>query len=127
MTIEIYNYSNSSWVDITPFIKYQGVTFSRNDVDSPEAGRDMSGTMHRGRIASKEKMNISTIPLNRAQSAMIQTLLFPETILVRVDPYPRTNSSQTFYMYSNNVKVQYLQHQEDGDDLHELSFPLIEN
>ena len=127
MTIEIYNYTNSSWVDITPFIKYQGVTFSRNDVDSPGAGRDMTGTMHRGRVASKEKMNVTTVPLTRAQSAMIQTLLFPETIMVRVNPYPRTNSSQTFYMYSNNVKTQYLQHTEDGDDIQELSFPLIEN
>lgn len=127
MTIEIYDYTNSSWVDITPFIKYQGVTFSRNDVDSPGAGRDMTGTMHRGRVASKEKMNITTVPLTRAQSAMIQTLLFPETIMVRVNPYPRTNSSQTFYMYSNNVKTQYLQHTEDGDDIQELSFPLIEN
>lgn len=127
MTIEIYDYTNSSWVNITPFIKYQGVTFSRNDVDSPGAGRDMTGTMHRGRVASKEKMNITTVPLTRAQSAMIQTLLFPETIMVRVNPYPRTNSSQTFYMYSNNVKTQYLQHTEDGDDIQELSFPLIEN
>lgn len=127
MTIEIYDYTNSSWVDITPFIKYQGVTFSRNDVDAPNAGRDMSGTMHRGRVASKEKMNITSIPLTRAQSARIQTLLFPETILVRVNPYPRTNSSQTFYMYSNNVKTQYLQYKEDGDDIQEISFPLIEN
>ena len=127
MTVEIYSYANNLWKDITPWIKYQGITFSRNDVDAPDAGRDMSGTMHRGRVASKEKMNISTIPLTRSQSAELQTLLFPETILVRVNPYPRTNSSQTFYMYSNNVKVQYLQHQENGDDLHELSFPLIEN
>ena len=127
MTVEIYSYANNSWKDITPWIKYQGITFSRNDVDAPDAGRDMSGTMHRGRVASKEKMNISTSPLTRSQSAELQTLLFPETILVRVNPYPRTNSSQTFYMYSNNVKVQYLQHQENGDDLHELSFPLIEN
>lgn len=103
------------------------MTFSRNDVDSSGAGRDMSGTMHRGRVASKEKMNITTIPVTRTQSSMIQTLLFPETIIVRVNPYPRTNSSQTFYMYSNNVKIQYLQHTEDGNDLHELSFPLIEN
>lgn len=127
MTIEIYDYTNSSWVDITPFIKYQGVTFSRNDVDAPNAGRDMSGTMHRGRVASKEKMNISSVPITKAQSAMIQTLLFPETIIVRVNPYPRTNSSQTFYMYSNNVKTQYLQHTEDDDDIQEISFPLIEN
>lgn len=127
MTIEIYDYSNNSWADITPWIKYQGVTFSRNDIDSPDAGRDMSGTLHRGRVASKEKMNIATIPLTRSQSSRLQTLLFPETVMVRVNPYPRTNNSQTFYMYSNNVKTQYLQHTENGDDLQELSFPLIEN
>ena len=127
MTIEIYDYSNNSWADITPWIKYQGVTFSRNDIDSPDAGRDMSGTLHRGRVASKEKMNITTIPITRSQSSRLQTLLFPETVMVRVNPYPRTNNSQTFYMYSNNVKTQYLQHTENGDDLHELSFPLIEN
>lgn len=127
MTVEIYDYSNGSWVNITPWIKYQGLTFSRNDVDAPDAGRDMSGYMHRGRVASKEKMNISTVQLTRAQSARLQSLLFPETILVRVNPYPRTNDSQTFYMYSNNVSTQYVIHRENGEDLQELSFPLIEN
>ena len=127
MTVEIYDYSSGSWVNITPWIKYQGLTFSRNDVDAPDAGRDMSGTMHRGRVASKEKMNISTVQLTRTQSARLQSLLFPETILVRVNPYPRTNSSQIFYMYSNNVNTQYVIHRESGEDLQELSFPLIEN
>ena len=127
MTIEIYDYSNSTWFDLTPFIKFQGVSFSRNDVDAPDAGRDMSGLMHRGRVASKEKMNVNTIALTRSQSATIQSLLYPESILVRVNPYPRTNSQQTFNMYSNNVKVSYLIHRDNGEELVELSFPLIEN
>lgn len=127
MTVEIYDYSSGSWVNITPWIKYQGLTFSGNDVDAPDAGRDMSGYMHRGRVASKEKMNISTVQLTRAQSARLQSLLFPETILVRVNPYPRTNASHTMYMYSNNVSTQYVIHRENGEDLQELSFPLIEN
>ena len=127
MTVEIYDYSNNSWFDITPWIKYQGLTFSRNDVDSPDAGRDMSGYMHRGRVATKEKMNISTVQLTRAQSSKLQTLLFPETILVRVTPYPRTNAQQVLYMYSNNVSTKYVIHRENGEDLQELSFPLVEN
>lgn len=127
MTVEIYDYNTSTWEDITPIIKFQGITFSRNDIDSPDAGRDMSGLLHRGRVASKEKMEINTIPLTRSQSSRVQTLLFPETIMVRVNPYPRTNSSQTFYMYSNNVKSKYIKHDEDGDDIYELSFPLVEN
>lgn len=127
MTVEIYDNSTSSWFDITPWIAWQGLTFSRNDVDAPNAGRDMAGTMHRGRVASKEKMNIQTVQLTRAQSSKLQTLLFPETIQVRVTPYPRTNTTAILYMYSNNVKTTYVIHRQNGEDLQSLSFPLIEN
>ena len=127
MTVEIYDNSTSAWFDITPWIAWQGLTFSRNDVDAPNAGRDMSGYMHRGRVASKEKMNVQTIQLTRAQSSKLQTLLFPETIQVRVAPYPRTNASQVMTMYSNNVKTTYVIHRQNGEDLQSLSFPLIEN
>ena len=127
MTIEIYDYSNSTWFDLTPFIKFQGVSFSLNSIDSPDAGRDMSGLMHRGMVAIKEKMNVNTVALTREQSAKIYSLLMPETILVRVNPYPRTNAVQTMNMYSNNVKTTYLIHRDNGEDIQELSFPLIEN
>lgn len=127
MTVEIWDNTNSEWFDITPWIAWQGLTFSRNDVDSPQAGRDMSGYLHRGRVASKEKMNVQTVQLTRAQSSKLQTLLFPETIMVRVTPYPRTNGMQVLYMYSNNVKTTYVIHRESGEDLQSLSFPLIEN
>lgn len=125
MTVEIKNSSNT-WVDITPYIAFQGLTFSRNDVDSPDAGRDMSGLMHRGRVSVKEKMNINTIPLTKAQSSSLQTLLYPQSVQVRVTPYPRTNAAHTMNMYSNNVKVTYLIHYTSGEDMQSLSFPLIE-
>lgn len=127
MTVEIYDSVNEEWFDITPWIAWQGLTFSRNDVDGPNAGRDMTGYMHRGRVASKEKMNIQTVQLTRSQSSKLQTLLFPETIQVRVTPYPRTNAQQVLYMYSNNVKTTYVIHRENGEDLQSLAFPLIEN
>lgn len=123
MTVEIKNSSNN-WVDITPYIAFGGLTFSRNDVDAPDAGRSMDGLMHRGRVAVKEKMNITTIPLTKAESSSLQTLLYPETISVKVTPYPRTNAAHTMSMYSNNVKVSYLI---ANNDMQTLSFPLIEN
>lgn len=126
MTVEIYNTSNMTWVDITPMIAWQGLTFSRNDVDAPDAGRTMDGTMHRGRVASKEKMEIKTVQLTRAQVSALETLLFPETIQVRVTPYPRTNAAHTMTMYSNNVKATYIIHRANGEDLQSLSFPLVE-
>lgn len=127
MTVEIYDSANAVWVDITPWIAWQGLTFSRNDVDAPDAGRTMDGLMHRGRVASKEKMEVKTVQLTRAQSSRLQTLLFPESIQVRVTPYPRTNSAHVMKMYSNNVKTTYVIHRENGEDLQSLSFPLIEN
>lgn len=127
MTVEIYDSANSVWVDITPWIAWQGLTFSRNDVDAPDAGRTMDGMMHRGRVASKEKMEVKTVQLTRAQSSRLQTLLFPESIQVRVTPYPRTNSAHVMKMYSNNVKTTYVIHRQNGEDLQSLSFPLIEN
>ena len=127
MTVEIYDTANQEWFDITPWIAWQGLTFSRNDVDSPDAGRTMSGLMMRGRVASKEKMEVKTVQLTRAQSSKLQTLLFPESIRVRVTPYPRTNSAHIMKMYSNNVKTTYVIHRENGEDLQSLSFPLIEN
>lgn len=127
MTLEIYNDATSTWFDITPWIAWQGLSFSRNDVDGPNAGRDMSGLMHRGRVASKEKMNVQTIPLGHEDMAFLQTLLYPETINVRVDPYPRTNSRQVFSMYVNNVKTSFVRRTQFGEEYTSASFPLIEN
>ena len=125
MTVEIYNASTTTWVDITPYIAWQGLTFSRNDVEAPDAGRDLTGKMHRGRVAIKEKMNINTVPLTKAQVSTLLTLLKPETIQVRVNPYPQTNAQKSMYMYSNNIKVTHIIHR-TNDDIQSISFPLVE-
>lgn len=127
MTIEIYDRNTMSWFNITPWIAYQGLSFSRNDVDGPNAGRDMAGLMHRDRVAIKEKININTVQLTRDQVRKLHQLLEPQTINVRVTPYTSTNSAKTFSMYSNNVKASYVIHRENGEDLQSVSFPLIEN
>ena len=124
MTIEIKNSSNQ-WVDITPYIAFQGLTFSVNSIDAPDAGRDMSGLMHRGMIAIKEKMNIQTIQLTKSQASTLITLLLPQSFEVRVTPYPQTNAAKTMTMYSNNVKTTYTI-KCANDELMSLSFPLIE-
>ena len=126
MTVEIFDSSINDYFDITPWIAWQGLTFSLNSIDAPDAGRDMTGFMHRGMIAIKEKMNITTIQLTRAQVATMMRLLTPAQFLVRVTPYPNTNSAKIMTMYSNNVKNTYVIHRENGEDLQSLSFPLIE-
>ena len=124
MKVEIKNPSNQ-WIDITPYIAFQGLTFSVNSIDAPDAGRDMSGLMHRGMIAIKEKMNIQTVQLTKSQASTLITLLLPQSFEVRVTPYPQTNAAKTMTMYSNNVKTTYTI-KCANDELMSLSFPLIE-
>lgn len=130
MTLSIWDASilpDGGWYNITPLIAWQGLTLSRNDVDSPDAGRDLQGLMHRGRVAIKEKMNVQTIPLTKAQCNKLYTLLYPETIYVKVDPHPETDNEKVMYMYSNNVSTQYVIARANGEELKTMSFPLIEN
>ena len=112
--------------DITKYIKFGGITFSRNDVEAPDAGRDMAGLMHRGRVAIKERMDISTVLLTRSQAAQLHSLLEPESFSVTVNPYPNTNASKTMTMYSNSIKTTYVIHRDSGEEYQELSFPLVE-
>ena len=118
--------NGSSWTDITPLIAWQGLTFSLNSVDAPDAGRDMSGLMHRGMVAIKEKMNIQTVQLTRAQVSSLFRFYERDAFYVRVNPYPNTNASKTLHVYTNNVKTTYIIHRASGEDLQSLSFPLIE-
>lgn len=123
MTVEIYN--GSRWVDITPWIAWQGLTFSRNDVDDADTGRDMSGLMHRGRIAIKEKMNVQTKILNQTQIATLYQLVLPQSFQVRVTPYPGTNAAKVMTMYSNNFATSYVI-RKGNVDMQTAKFPLIE-
>jgi hypothetical protein len=118
--------NGSSWTDITSLIAWQGLTFSLNSVDAPDAGRDMSGLMHRGMVAIKEKMNIQTVQLTRAQVSSLFRFFERDAFYVRVNPYPNTNESKTLHVYTNNVKTTYIIHRASGEDLQSLSFPLIE-
>ena len=49
--------------DITPYIKYQGVKWTRNDIDGPNAGRTLSGLMVRDRVATKIRLDITCRPI----------------------------------------------------------------
>lgn len=125
MTVEIKD-TLDNWIDITPWIAFKGLSFSVNSVDAPDAGRDMSGLMHRGMIAIKEKINVQTIQLTKAQTATLISLLLPQSFQVRVTPYPQTNAAKVMTMYSNNVKTTYTIKYSSGEEMMSLSFPLIE-
>ena len=123
MTFDIYDSTNSRWVDVTPYIKYQGFEGSRNDVDGPNAGRVIDNAlMVRDRLATKYKFTATTIPLPNSVARNIERLLMPEFFQVRTDYYSDTVT--TYTVYSNNVTKAYVIYK--GYDMVKLSFPIVE-
>lgn len=111
-------------LDLTPFIAHQGLKWSRNDVDGPNAGRDMTGTMHRDYLGTKYRFDVTCIPLSSAQlSTILQAIAPQEVELTYTDP--KTNTDKTGRFYSNNFPATMYWSGKGGLWIG-LAFPLIE-
>lgn len=119
MTIEI------DGTDITNYIAYQGLKWTRNDIDSPNSGRTLDGTMHRGRVATKVRLDITCRPLTSNELKTLLNAIYPEYIdVVYDDPMEGRVSKR---MYSNNNPASYCIMKEDGTEWwNGVTFPLIE-
>ena len=110
--------------DITDFIKYQGLKVGRHDVDGPNAGRNIAGTMIRDRVATKMRLDITCRPLYTDEVATINNLISAEYVTVQ---YEDPSGTKSFVAYSNNNSYEYCFQQRNGNELwHNVSFPLIE-
>lgn len=92
--------------DITDLIAYQGVKWSRNDVDGPSAGRTISGLMIRDRVATKIRLDITCRPLTGDELRTLMNLLLPEFVTVTYDDPLYGIVSKT--MYANNHGAQFM-------------------
>lgn len=113
-------------VDITPYIAFKGVKWTRSDIDSPDTGRTMDGTMHRGRVTSKRRLDITCKPLTDSQASIVLNAIYPEYVTVRyTDPQ---DGVVTKTMYSNNNPASFLLNREGSlESLWDgITFPLIE-
>lgn len=109
-------------LDITPYIEQKGIKWTRNDLDGSNAGRTMDGIMHRERISSKVRLDITCLPLRSADAAKVLNAIYPEYVEVEyIDPmYGHVYKT----MYSNNTPATYI---DTETDLWEgIAFPLIE-
>ena len=113
-------------LDIVPYIAYQGVQWQREDVDASDAGRDLAGFLHRSRVTTKRRLDVTCKPLTAREASLVLTAIMPEFVTVRyTDPQEGTVVTRT--MYSNNTPAQYLIRRENGTELWGgIVFPLIE-
>ena len=119
MTFKINN------VDFSKYVASGGLKWSRNDIDSPNTGRTLDGLMHRGRVATKIRLDITCRPLTASELSTLLNAILPEYVTVQyTDPMSGT---VTKTMYSNNNPASYLFQRPDGTEWWEgISFPLVE-
>ena len=111
--------------DIVKYIAYNGLKWERYDVDSPDSGRTLDAKMHRGRVATKIRMDITCRPLKADELNIVLNLIYPEYITVEYDD-PMLGRV-TKQMYSNNNPATYLIKKRNGIEMwNGVTFPLIE-
>lgn len=113
-------------VDVTPYIAYQGLKWSRNDVEAANAGRLQNGEMQRDRVAIKYRFDVTCRPLTADEQATILTLIEPQYVEV-VYTDPKTNSTNYGKFYSNNIPSTFCMVDSRGTEWWMgLAFPLVE-
>ena len=117
--------STGSYTDLSPYIAFEGFKIGRNDIDASDAGRDQAGLMHRARVATKARLDVTCISQNEATTNTILAALQPEWLEVQYfDVY--TGLSVTKKMYSNNITAEFSIRQGTNNYWKGISFPLIE-
>lgn len=112
-------------IDFIPFIASQGVKWQRSDVDASTAGRTLDAVMHRGRIATKIRLDITCRPLTDTEAMKVLNAILPE--YVTVDYYDPMYGYRTgVSMYSNNNPASFLISKPWDDLWTGITFPLIE-
>ena len=111
--------------NITDYIARRGLKWQRSDIDAANSGRTMDGVMHRGRVASKIRLDITCRPLTASELAIVEALVLPEYVTVTYnDPL---YGSVTKTMYSNNTPASYEMVSRNGVEWWSgVTFPLIE-
>jgi len=119
MTLTVNN------VDMIPYIAQGGIKWQRNDIDAPNTGRTMDGTMMRGRITTKIRLDITCRPLTAAELSIVLNAILPQYVTVTYSDPMYGSAIKT--MYSNNNPAAFFFIDEKGvERWNGVSFPLIE-
>lgn len=112
-------------VSLINYLAEDGIKWTRNDIEAADAGRTLDGVMHRGRVASKVRLDVKCRPLTSSEVMVVLRAILPEYVTVRyIDPQ---DGSITKTMYSNNIPSLCATVNPDGTALWKgIEFPLIE-
>ena len=114
-------------VDLVPYIAYNGLEYQLSDIDDPETGRTMDGTMRRGKITDKDKWKLKfRVNLTTAEMSIIINAVTHEYVTVQYLS-PRTATIVTKTMYVGDRTAAHCIERDNGTILwKDLSFSLIE-
>ena len=117
---------DGSYVELTPYIAFGGLKWSRNDVESADSGRTQDSIMHRGRVGIKCRLDATCTPLYADQMKIVLRAILPQDLTVRFFD-PQEGGYRVADMYSNNITASFVKMNIDGTQYWEaLQFPLIE-
>lgn len=110
---------------MTPYVAFGGFQWQRGDVESENAGRTLDGILHRGRVGTKIRLDITCRPLTLTETQKVLKAIYPEWVTVQyTDPM---SGVVTKTMYSNNNPATYMMKTKDGHEYwNGITFPLIE-
>lgn len=111
-------------LNITSWIADSGFKWERNDIDAPDSGRDMNGTMRRKIIARKDKMQITCRSITSAQLQQLFNAITNTTVSVTYTVPGSGSRTSTFYNSKKSAGVV----QDIGSEIiyDGVSFDLIE-
>lgn len=112
--------------DVTQYLKFGGIKYKRNDIDGPNAGRGLDGTLIRDRVAQKGRWDCTTYPMPKAKAETLLTLINPEWLTLQTD-FNTTGNLTTYTVYSNNIETPFLMYRKNGVEwVDSFTFPIIE-
>ena len=112
-------------VDFSDCVKEGGLKWQRNDLDAEGSGRNLDGYMDRARVASKWRLDVSTIPLMTNRISQLLKAIYPEWVYVTATN-PQAGGDITIQVYSNSVPSTCQRQYGDTQLWDEFTFPLIE-
>lgn len=83
--------------DFTDCLTLDGMGWSRNDLDAPGSGRDLSGMMSRRRVAAKRKLSVTLGVITGERLSALMSALDKQYVSITYDDPQSGLTTRTFY------------------------------